>query len=208
MAAEDKLQNIKAIKQMIAGTHKSQTKKTHGFSDAKDMAKKNERHEIGDVWFETDKKTGTEWKVTQHDGFRSRQPANSVREIIKDILTAPDNCPCCGKKMKGVPEEKLNLKMYFKYKKCFDCVVKEETKIRAQGKEAWTDYSRKKMLANAQSWMRDTDKEIEELKKVVTETYWQNADGKTEEIDITDFIKRMDNDYNEIKKNILENLEK
>ena len=40
MAAEDKLQNIKAIKQMIAGTHKSQTKKTHGFSDAKDMAKK------------------------------------------------------------------------------------------------------------------------------------------------------------------------
>ena len=208
MAAEDKLQNIKAIKQMIAGTHNSQTKKTHGFSDAKDMAKKNERHEIGDVWFETDKKTGTEWKVTQHDGFRSRQPANSVREIIKDILTAPDNCPCCGKKMKGVPEEKLNLKMYFKYKKCFDCVVKEETKIRAQGKEAWTDYSRKKMLANAQSWMRDTDKEIEELKKVVTETYWQNADGKTEEIDITDFIKRMDNDYNEIKKNILENLEK
>ena len=208
MAAEDKLQNIKAIKQMIAGTHKSQTKKTHGFSDAKDMAKKNERHEIGDVWFETDKKTGTELKVTQHDGFRSRQPANSVREIIKDILTAPDNCPCCGKKMKGVPEEKLNLKMYFKYKKCFDCVVKEETKIRAQGKEAWTDYSRKKMLANAQSWMRDTDKEIEELKKVVTETYWQNADGKTEEIDITDFIKRMDNDYNEIKKNILENLEK
>ena len=208
MAAEDKLQNIKAIKQMIAGTHKSQTKKTHGFSDDKDMAKKNERHEIGDVWFETDKKTGTEWKVTQHDGFRSRQPANSVREIIKDILTAPDNCPCCGKKMKGVPEEKLNLKMYFKYKKCFDCVVKEETKIRAQGKEAWTDYSRKKMLANAQSWMRDTDKEIEELKKVVTETYWQNADGKTEEIDITDFIKRMDNDYNEIKKNILENLEK
>ena len=86
--------------------------------------------------------------------------------------------------------------------------MKEETKIRAQGKEAWTDYSRKKMLANAQSWMRDTDKEIEELKKVVTETYWQNADGKTEEIDITDFIKRMDNDYNEIKKNILENLEK
>jgi hypothetical protein len=208
MAAEDKLQNIKAVKQMMAGTHRSQTRKTHGFSDAKSAAKKNEKHEIGDIWFETDAKTGTEWKVTQHDGFRSRQPANSVREVIKDILTAPDNCPCCGKKMKDVPEEHLNLKMYFRYKKCFDCVVKEETKIRARGKEAWTEYSRKKMLANAQSWMRDTDKEIEELKTAVTETYWQNADGKTEEIDITEFIKRIDNDYKDIKKQIMNNLEK
>lgn len=208
MAAEDKLQNLKAVKQMMAGTHRSQTRKTHGFSDAKSAAKKNEKHEIGDVWYETDAKTGTEWKVTQHNGFRSRQPANSIREVIKDILTAPDNCPCCGKKMKGVSEERLNLKMYFKYKKCFDCVVKEETKIRAQGKEAWTEYSRKKMLANAQAWMRDTDKEIEELKTVVTETYWQNADGKSEEIDITNFIKRIDNDYKNIKETILNNLEK
>jgi len=208
MAAEDKLQNIKAIKQMIAGTHKSQTRKTHGFSDAKEMSKKNERHEVGDVWFETDKRTGTEWKVTQYDGFRSREPANSVREHIKDILTAPENCPCCGKKMKGMPEEKLNLKMYFKSGKCFDCVLKEETLIRAKGPEAWEEYSRKKMLANAKSWMTDTDKEVEELKKVVTETYWQNADGRSEEINITEFIKRIDNDYQDLKKQILENLEK
>jgi hypothetical protein len=208
MAAEDKLQNIKAIKQMMAGTHKSQTKKIHGFSDAKQTSKKNEKHEIGDVWYETDKKTGTEWKITQHDGFRSKQPANSVREIVKDILTAPENCPCCGKKMKGVPEERQNLKMYFKRKKCFDCVLKEETAIRAQGKEAWTEYSRKIMLANAKAWMSDTDKEVEELKTVVTETYWQNADGKSEQINIQEYIKKIDNDYQELKEKILKNLEK
>ena len=208
MAAEDKLQNIKAVKQMMAGTHRSQTKKKHGYSDASAMAKKNEKHEVGDVWFETDKRTGTEWKITQHDGFRSREPANSVRQVIKDILTAPDNCPCCGKKMKGVDEERLNLKMYFKYKKCFDCVLKEETKIRVQGKEAWEEYSRKKMLANANAWIKDTDKEIEELKTVVTETYWQNADGKSEQIDITEYIKKIDKDYSEVKKNILKYLEK
>jgi hypothetical protein len=34
-----KLQNIKAIQQMLDGSHKFQTKKTIGFSDAKDVAK-------------------------------------------------------------------------------------------------------------------------------------------------------------------------
>ena len=208
MAAEDKLQNVKAIKQMLDGTHKSQTKKTHGYSDASAMAKRNEKHKVGDIWFEKDPKTGTEWKIEQKDGFRVKQPANSVREHVKDILTAPDNCPCCGKKMKGVDEEHLNLKMYFISGKCFDCVLKEETLIRAKGKDAWEEYSRKKMLANAKAWMKDADKEVEILKEKVTETYWQNADGEMGEVDITSFVKRMDNDYKEVKRNILNSLEK
>ena len=131
-----------------------------------------------------------------------------IREHVKDILTAPDDCPCCKKPMKNVDEEKLNLKMYFIHGKCFDCVVKEETKIRAQGKEAWEEYSRKKMLANAKSWMKDADKEVELLKEKVTETYWQNADGEMGEVDITSFVKRMDKDYKDVKKNILKSLGK
>ena len=70
----------------------------------------------------------------------------------------------------------------------------------------WEEYSRKKMLANAESWIRDTDKEVDELKNVVTETYWQNADGKTEEINITSFIKKIDTDYQNLKKDLLEKL--
>ena len=50
----NKLQNIKAINQMLDGTHKFQTKKTVGFSDAQDAAKRSERHDVGDVWEETD----------------------------------------------------------------------------------------------------------------------------------------------------------
>jgi hypothetical protein len=64
------------------------------------------------------------------------------------------------------------------------------------------------MLANAQSWITDTDKEVEELKKVVTETYWQNADGKSEEINISAFIEKITKDYENIKNEILQNLEK
>tara|TARA_R110000803_G_scaffold42850_9_gene91787 strand:+ start:2144 stop:2782 length:639 start_codon:yes stop_codon:yes gene_type:complete len=207
MAAEDKLQNVKAVRQMIDGTHKSQTRKTHGFSDAAATAKRNEKHEIGDIWEETDPKSGTVWKITQFDGFRSKVPANSVREEINEILNVPKTCPTCDQKMKDVDEEHLNLKMYFIHKKCFSCVIKEETLIKAQGKEAWEDYSRKKMLANAKSWMSDVDKEVEELKKAVTETYWQNADGRSEDIDVSAYMKKIDSDYQSLKEEILNNLE-
>ena len=44
MAKKNKLQNIKAIQQMIDGTHKFQTKKSIGFSDAESTAKKAETH--------------------------------------------------------------------------------------------------------------------------------------------------------------------
>ena len=207
MAAEDKLQNVKAVRQMIDGTHKSQTRKTHGFSDAAATAKRNEKHEIGDIWEETDPKSGTVWKITQFDGFRSKVPANSVREEINEILNVPKTCPTCDQKMKDVDEEHLNLKMYFIHKKCFSCVIKEETLIKARGKEAWEDYSRKKMLANAKSWMSDVDKEVEELKKAVTETYWQNADGRSEDIDVSAYMKKIDSDYQSLKDEILNNLE-
>jgi len=207
MAAEDKLQNVKAVRQMIDGTHKSQTRKTHGFSDAAATAKRNEKHEIGDIWEETDPKSGTIWKITQFDGFRSKVPANSVREEINEILNVPKTCPTCDQKMKDVDEEHLNLKMYFIHKKCFSCVIKEETLIKAKGKEAWEDYSRKKMLANAKSWMSDVDKEVEELKKAVTETYWQNADGRSEDIDVSAYMKKIDSDYQSLKEEILNNLE-
>ena len=192
---------------MIDGTHKSQTRKTHGFSDAAATAKRNEKHEIGDIWEETDPKSGTVWKITQFDGFRSKVPANSVREEINEILNVPKTCPACDQKMKDVDEEHLNLKMYFIHKKCFSCVIKEETLIKARGKEAWEDYSRKKMLANAKSWMSDVDKEVEELKKAVTETYWQNADGRSEDIDVSAYMKKIDSDYQSLKEEILNNLE-
>ena len=52
MAKSNKLQNIKAIKEMLAGTHKFQTKKTIGFSDAKESAEKNKKRNIGDIWEE------------------------------------------------------------------------------------------------------------------------------------------------------------
>ena len=171
-----KLQNIKAVKQMIAGVHKSQTKTTVGYTGKPKEKNVLETFEDGKpkIWIEADAK-GMEWKIEQHDGFRSKKPANSVRDMIKDLLTAPKQCPCCGSKMKGVDEERLNLKMWFIHKKCFSCVLKEETKIRSKGKEAWTEYSRKK----AKEWY---EANRDAHNKKCLERYYAKKKAKDEEL--------------------------
>jgi hypothetical protein len=109
-----KLQNVKAVRDLLAGNHRTQTRKTFTFSKGpeKDMDVV-ERFEDGKpkVWYETDAK-GTRHKWTQKEGYRVKEAANSLLSSIKDILTAPDNCPECGEYMK-VNEKRLNLKFYF-----------------------------------------------------------------------------------------------
>lgn len=195
-----KLQNIKAMQQLLAGTHSSQTRKSHGFNEKQ----KDEKRIVGDVWFEVDPKTGTRWRIEQHEGFRERKLANSVRDQIKAMLTVPDKCPCCGSKMKNVAESRLNMKMYFIHDKCFDCVVKEETMVRAQGKEAWEEYSRKRLRSNAEAWFSDADREVDILRESLKLQFVQNADGDLEEYDMDSFFEKFDSDYKALKEQILD----
>ena len=77
-----KLQNVKAVQQMLDGTHKFQTKKTVGFSDAESKGKQTEHREIGDVWEETDA-NGNTYVIEQREGFRIRKTKNS--DIFQSI---------------------------------------------------------------------------------------------------------------------------
>ena len=145
----NKLQNIKAVKDLMAGQHKSQTRKTTYFGDTKTNTQKTEvleTFENGDpkVWIET-KTNGTRMKVTQHDGFTSRVPENSIMEQVRDVLKVPDECPKCGTEMRN-HEKMLNFKFWFKRKKCFGCVLTEARKIKQQGPEAWKKYQKEIML--------------------------------------------------------------
>jgi hypothetical protein len=203
----DKLQNIKAVKELLSGTHKTQTRKTFGFTGAKKQVTESdiiERFENGDpkVWIETES-SGQRIRVTQHEGFKSREPENSILKTIQDTLKVPDKCPECGKDMRD-HEQSLNFKFYFMRGKCFECVLKEETKIRNKGPEAWKEYQNKIMKANAESWFKDADKEVEILKTQVKETVWGNADGEMGEVDTTVFIEKMEKDYEKLKKEIRE----
>jgi hypothetical protein len=199
-----KLQNIKAVKELIAGTHKTQTRKTFAMgSTKKEIADKDIEQRFDDgrpkVWIERDAK-GFETRVTQHDGFKSREPANSIRKQIQDALSVPEKCPECGKDMRE-HEKRLNFKFYFMRGKCFECVLKEERQIKAQGPDAWKEYQNKIMLANAESWFADADKEVEILKNQVVKT-WQNAQGEYGEADMSSFLEKMESDYLELKDNL------
>jgi len=201
----NKLQNVKAIKQLLEGSHKSQTRKSTylGKLDS-EISEENiiERFENGDpkIWIET-KPNGTKIRVTQHEGFKSRVPENSILDQVRDILRVPDKCPSCGKDMRD-HEKTLNFKFYFKRKKCFECVLKEERSIRQKGEEAWKKYQNKIMKSNAESWFKDCDKEVEILKTQMKETVWENADGERGEVDISQMVKIIDKDYKKLKADI------
>jgi hypothetical protein len=195
----NKLQNTKAIQEMMSGTHKSQTRKSYGFNKTV-----TEKHVVGDTWTETDTK-GTAWRITQHDGYRTRQVENSIIEQVRKALTVPDTCPCCNKTMRD-EEQQLNFKMYFIHKKCFECVITEESRIRSQGKEAWDAYNKERMMQNAEAWFKDTDKEVALLREAVRLQFIQNADGRLEDWDQTAFLEKFDTDYKQLKENVYNNL--
>jgi len=201
----NKLQNIKAVKEMLSGEHKFQKRKTTYFGDTKTNIEKTEvleTFENGDpkVWIET-KPNGTRMKVTQHDGFKSRVPENSIMDEVRDILKVPDECPKCGTNMRE-KEKMLNFKFWFKRQKCFGCVLTEERQIKEKGEKAWQKYQNKIMKSNAESWFKDCDKEVEILKTQMKETVWENADGDRGEIDISEMVKKIDKDYKKLKSDI------
>tara|TARA_R100000008_G_scaffold86002_2_gene77475 strand:+ start:284 stop:913 length:630 start_codon:yes stop_codon:yes gene_type:complete len=201
----NKLQNIKAVKDLLAGKHKSQTRKSTYFGKSNiEIPEKDilEKFEDGKpkVWIET-KPNGTRIKVTQHDGFKSRVPENSITDQVRDILTVPDKCPKCGTEMRN-DEQRLNFKFWFKRQSCFGCVLSEESRIKNKGPEAWKKYQNKIMKSNAESWFRDTDKEVEILKTQMKETIWGNAQGEVGQIDISDMVKKIDKDYKKLKSEI------
>ena len=178
MSKSNKLQNIKAIRQMIDGTHAFQNKKTVGFSDAKDAAKKSERHEIGDTWEETDHQ-GNVWILEQREGFRVRKTKNAeVFQEIRDSLRAFPNCrketcTCLAPKPLDETMRKAN-------GMCFDCTIEMEHDLKKQGK--FEEYEKNRIRENALAWLRNAEQDVEMLKQTYTQAtdFILNSEGEKE----------------------------
>lgn len=204
--AGSKLKNMKAVKEMLAGTHRTQTNKTYGYTTSKETKKR----EVGESWIEKGP-NGVEYKITQKDGFRVKTAANSILDEVNKIISMPEKCPNCGQSMYG-EEQRLNKKFWKSHKTCFDCVVKMETQLRAEGK--YEEYERKKMHENAKSWFNDVDKEVEILKLGLEGSlqYVQNKDGDLEEYDQTEYrekyLKYVSEQYERFKKETLDEFNK
>ena len=203
-----KLQNVKAIQQMLDGTHKFQTKKTVGFSDATSKSKQSEHHDVGDVWEETDAH-GNTYVLEQHEGFRIRKTKNTdIFQNVRDELRAfpncrKDTCTCAG-------THHLDQKMRKIHGMCFDCVIEMEHELKKQG--TFKEYEQNKIRENALAWLRDAERDVELLKQAYTQAqeFVSNSDGQVEtwsaKMTAEEFESTIQKQFEEFKIKFLEKL--
>jgi len=178
-------QNINAIRQLLAGEHKIQTRKT--FTVPGEQT--NDKHEVGDTWAEYNTDGSVKCYWTQKNGYRmksGRDPEtqkvfDELRESIKTQNTYFNCEPDCHtlygnkndpdhKSFKFNGYSKLDEKFLRKFNKCADCQFRFETKMKLNG--TFAQYERDRMLNEAESFFKDADIEF---KKVITEL--ANNDG-------------------------------
>jgi hypothetical protein len=163
-----KLQNIRAINQMLSGTHKSQNKTTVGYQS------KEEDRNIGDKWIDNN---GVQWE--QKDGYKvsSAKALEAVMAAIK-ALKMPNTCPKCNNEMK---DNQYNKKMWKVHKMCFDCVIDMEHEHRLNG--TYEQYEKDLMRKNIEAWLIDARAEMGAIKELLTKAEFVNSDGTVEKWD-------------------------
>jgi hypothetical protein len=110
----------------------------------------------GDVWEDN----GKTWTIK--DGLKQ---TITKLDSIKKQVRIPLLCPNCSKTMKLT----LDKRMYPIHKKCFDCVVKMETKLRAEGK--YEDYMKNVVSNNIITHIEEAEQFIEEFVQTNNSTY-------------------------------------
>ena len=208
---KNKLQNVKAVTQMLDGTHKFQTKKITGFSDAESTAKKNAKHEIGDIWEEVDPVSGITYVIEQKEGFRIKKSKNfeifqDIRDDIKSFKNCPkETCTCIAPKP-------IDSKMKKIHDMCFDCVIEMEHELRKTGQ--YEQYERDKIKANALSWLASAEQDMKLLKEAYTQAlqFVSNSDGQVEswtaKMTKEEFEEKIETEFAKFKEKFLANLDK
>ena len=192
---------------MLDGTHKFQTKKTHGFTDAKQKAEKNQKREVGDIWEE--KIGNTIYTIEQKEGFRVKRPKNAVAQEVRQYLNSYPNCrkECCK-----TSYNHLDKKMRRIHGMCYDCVIEMEHELRKQGK--YEEYEQEKIRNNKLAWLKKAEEDVKALKKAYTESqqYVTNSDGLMEtwaaQMTPEEFEEKVQKEFDEFKLKFLENMDK
>jgi len=122
-----KLGKLERMRNLIKGNSGDSTEIQVGYTT------KQEDHKEGDVWEEG----GKTWTIK--DGIK--QTATKLDRIKKEAIM-PLFCPECGTLMK----KQTDPKMYKIHKKCTDCVVEMEHKLRIEGK--FEEYEKNMTVAN------------------------------------------------------------
>ena len=147
--------DIQRMRNIVSGNTADRTRVQAGYE------KKIEEHSEGDVWEENGKtwtiKNGLKQTVTKHDKLR-------------EMVNMPLKCPECERAMKPT---KLNKKMWSVHKKCFDCVIEYETKLKVTG--GYEEYAKKLMNANKNSFVTDYEQAVEAYINDTGDTFMSEA---------------------------------
>lgn len=205
-----KLQNIKALNQMLEGNHRLQTKKTIGFSDTHSESEKNKKREVGETWEEKDA-SGNIIYWTQRKGYRTKSNVSpEMSKFYEQIREEQYKFPNCQKE-ECTCKVPSNLDQKFRriVGMCHDCLVSYETKLKIQGK--FNEYALEKMKANAEAFFVQADKEFEVVKKAMKDVSFVNSEhGDVEKWDNSnseELIERINNHYQRFKEKTLAKFE-
>jgi len=190
-----KLNNVKAVNEMIRGEHRTQTRKSKGYET------KNIERRVGDSW--TDKH-GQTW--IQKNGYKAKVgKLNNIRSVID-----PSVCPQCSKHT-----TRFDKQFVTREGKCHDCIVKEETLMVCEGyvknEPIYEQWEREKIRKNVNSFLKDASKDVELLKQKFTKTEYVNSDGTIDQWKLPEskdtIVKSLDKQFEEFKDELLEQLE-
>lgn len=188
-----KLKNIKAVKQMITGDHRAQTRTTVSFSDTE---KKEIKRKVGERWVD---ENGVEWE--QKEGYRI-----SIPKVITTVKRARN----CEKENCTFGWHKLDKKYEAIHGLCFDCAIKKEHEMRING--TWKEYEKTRVVENIKAWLKDVKQDVEELKKSLQQEYtFVNEDGSQEKWQYTGNLEALkesiDKEYKKIEEHYLKIIE-
>ncbi len=125
---EFKRKDVSRLRNLIKGKTGASTSSQIGYNT------KEEDHKEGDVWKEG-RKT---WTIK--NGIKQTV---SKLDVIKKEVFMPLSCPCCNRIMK----KRLDKPNYKIHKKCFDCVIDFEAKLKNKGE--YEDYIKKLKVKNS-----------------------------------------------------------
>ena len=187
-----KLKNIKAVQEMLGGEHKTQTKKTVSF-DNKEVV----RREVGETW--TDDK-GQKWE--QRKGYKVKVgKLSELREELKQFPNCKEGCESY------LDPGQADLKMKAIHGMCLNCVVEMEHELQLKGE--YKEYEKKKLLSNAEAWLKQAEVEKEILKTTLKSSF-VNEDGSIEEwgggMTEEELIQKIDDGFEKFKSNFIDKL--
>lgn len=151
----NKLQNIREVRKLVDGSHKSQTRKSiHTTLPSQNLIEKNKTRKVGDKWTTTD----INGKVTyweQKEGYQIKSGQSwdmqEIRMKLQEYLNSFRNCP--KEKCECVAPNRLDEKFRKKTGMCSNCVFEMEHKMKMDG--TYEEYEKKIMSENVKSWLAD-----------------------------------------------------